>query len=101
MTLQSKLHQLEAEQTFFKKANTPEERSRRQLDLITDDLKQTKETVALQNEDIERMQNLLQNKDDEIDKLREALDEDETNGTVSLVIRVEKPFSVPVKILVF
>lgn len=74
---------MEAEHTFFKSAQSPEDRSRR-LELVTEDLKQTKETLALQNEDIERMQNLLQHKDDEIDKLREVVDEDETNGSVSI-----------------
>ena len=85
LTLQSKLHQMEAEQTFFKSAQSPEDRSR-QLEIVSEDLKQTKETLALQNEDIERMQNLLQHKDDEIDKLREVLDEDETNGSVSCIL---------------
>ncbi|XP_066925185.1 kinesin-like protein KIF20B isoform X2 [Clytia hemisphaerica] len=80
LTLQSKVRQLEAEHTFLKRPETPEDRHK-QLDALTDDLKQTKETVALQNEDIERMQNLLQNKDDEIDKLREALDEEEEGDT--------------------
>ena len=43
--------------------------------------------MAIQNEDIERMQNLLQNKDDEIDKLREALDEEEEGDTVCFSLK--------------
>lgn len=93
LTLQSKIHQLEAEHTFFKNAQSPEDRSRR-LELVTDDLKQTKETLALQNEDIERMQKLLQHKDDEIDKLREVVDEDETNGSVSIFHPFPMSFSI-------
>ena len=80
------MRQLEAEQTFLKKAETAEDRHK-QMEVLADDLKQTKETVALQNEDIERMQNLLQNKDDEIDKLREALDDEEEGDTVCLFFR--------------
>ena len=75
------MRQLEAEHTFLKRPETPEDRHK-QIEALADDLKQTKETVALQNEDIERMQNLLQNKDDEIDKLREALDEEEEGDVV-------------------
>ena len=84
---------MEAEHTFFKSAQSPEDRSRR-LELVTDDLKQTKETLALQNEDIERMQKLLQHKDDEIDKLREVVDEDETNGSVSIFHPFPMSFSI-------
>jgi len=73
---------MEAEQNFLKNAQSPEDRDRR-IELLTEDLKQTRETLSLQTEGIERMQQMLQSKDDEIDKLREALDDEDENSPVS------------------
>lgn len=74
LTLRSRIRELEAVQNFLKISQSPQGQSK-QLHLLSEDLNQTKETLLMQNEGIERMQNMLQNKDDEIDKLREALDE--------------------------
>lgn len=84
MTLQSKVRELESEQDFLKKTQSPEDRSK-QIEILTKDIREAKETLALQNEGIERMQQKLQMKDDEIDKLREALDQDDdTSANVSI-----------------
>lgn len=80
--------ELESERNFLKKSNTPENHSKLIEDLKID-LDEAKETLNLQNDDMRNMQQKLQDKDDEIDKLREALEEDEQSNEQVIILQNE------------
>ena len=67
--------ELESEHDFFKKTRSPEHHSK-VIDTLEEDLNEAKETLQMQNEAIKQMQHMLQDRDDEIDKLREAMDDE-------------------------
>ena len=71
--MQAQIRQLKSEQNFFKESRSPDDN--KIIQSIKSQLSEAKEALHIQNEDMERMQMNLQGKDDEIDKLREALDE--------------------------
>lgn len=88
LTLQARVAELESERNFLKKSNTPENHSKLIEDLKID-LDEAKETLNLQNDDMRNMQQKLQDKDDEIDKLREALEEDEQSNEQVIILQNE------------
>ena len=72
--MQAQIRQLKSEQNFFKQSRSPDDENKI-IQSIKSQLSEAKEALHIQNEDMERMQMNLQEKDDEIDKLREAIDE--------------------------
>jgi len=76
LTLQSQISQIKSENNFISKIGKTDQHTK-MIEQLKDEIREAKETIDLQNEGIEGMQLNLQRKDDEIDKLNEALDETE------------------------